>query len=238
LRGYGATARVGDETVYVGKPGLFEKFGRDIQVMPSVENLKNEGKTIILVGTGERVDGIIAIRDEIKKEAKAVIKELHANGIEALMLTGDSEITARAIARELGIDIVKADLRPEDKISAIIELERKYGAIAMVGDGINDAPALARATVGMAMGTAGTDAAIEAADIALMADDLEKVLAAIALGKRAKRIIRQNVIFSLVVLGLLIPGALIGLMSVTAAVFFHEASELMAVANGLRVAKG
>ena len=154
------------------------------------------------------------------------------------MLTGDNETTARAIAGELGIDVVKADLRPEDKISAIIELEKKYGAIAMVGDGINDAPALARATVGMAMGTAGTDAAIEAADIALMADDLGKVLSAINLGKRAKRIIRQNVVFSLVVLGLLIPGALIGLMSVTAAVFFHEASELLAVANGLRVAKG
>lgn len=238
MAGYGAIARVGDETVYVGKQGLFEKFGQDIEVMESVENLKNEGKTIILVGTEEKIDGIIAIRDEIKKEAKGVIEKLHGSSIDVLMLTGDNETTARAIARELGIDVVKADLRPEDKISAIIELEKKYGAIAMVGDGINDAPALARATVGMAMGTAGTDAAIEAADIALMADDLGKVLSAINLGKRAKRIIRQNVVFSLVVLGLLIPGALIGLMSVTAAVFFHEASELLAVANGLRVAKG
>jgi len=237
MAGYGAIARVGDETVYVGKQGLFEKFGQDIEVMESVENLKNEGKTIILVGTEEKIDGIIAIRDEIKKEAKGVIEKLHGSSIDVLMLTGDNETTARAIARELGIDVVKADLRPEDKISAIIELEKKYGAIAMVGDGINDAPALARATVGMAMGTAGTDAAIEAADIALMADDLGKVLSAINLGKRAKRIIRQNVVFSLVVLGLLIPGALIGLMSVTAAVFFHEASELLAVANGLRVAK-
>jgi len=236
--GYGAIARVGDETVYVGKEGLFEKFGQDIQVAGSVENLKNEGKTIILVGTEERVDGVIAIRDEIRKEAKGVIEKLRGNGIEALMLTGDNETTARAIAKELGIDVVKADLRPEDKISAIVELENKYGTIAMVGDGINDAPALARATVGMAMGTAGADAAIEAADIALMADDLEKVLSAIALGKRAKRIIRQNVIFSLVILGLLIPGALIGAMSVTAAVFFHEASELLAVANGLRMARG
>ncbi len=238
MAGYGAIARVGDETVYVGKQGLFEKFGQDIQVAGSVEKLKNEGKTIILVGTEGRVDGVIAIRDEIKKEAKGVIEELHANGIEALMLTGDNDTTARAIGGELGIDVVKADLTPEDKISAIIELENKYGAIAMVGDGINDAPALARATVGIAMGTAGTDAAVEAADIALMADDLGKVLSAIALGKRAKRIIRQNVVFSMVILGLLIPGALIGAMSVTAAVFFHEASELLAVVNGLRVAKG
>lgn len=236
--GYGAIARVGDETVCIGKEGLFENFGQDIHVAGSAENLKNEGKTIILVGTEERVDGVIAIRDEIRKEAKGVIEKLRRNGIEALMLTGDNETTARAIAKELGIDVVKADLRPEDKISAIVELENKYGTIAMVGDGINDAPALARATVGMAMGTAGADAAIEAADIALMADDLEKVLSAIALGKRAKRIIRQNVIFSLVILGLLIPGALIGAMSVTAAVFFHEASELLAVANGLRMARG
>jgi len=146
--------------------------------------------------------------------------------------------TARAIAKEIGINTVLAELRPEDKISTIVELERRFGAIAMVGDGINDAPALARATVGIAMGTAGTDVAIEAADIALMGDNLKRVVDAITIGKRAKRIIRQNIAFSLVVLTLLIPGALIGLMTVTAAVFFHEASELLAIANGLRLARG
>ena len=154
------------------------------------------------------------------------------------MLTGDNEMTARAIAKELGIDEVKADLKPEDKINAVEELERKYGAVAMVGDGINDAPALARATVGIAMGTAGTDAAIEAADTALIADDLTKVVYAINLGKRARRISLQNIIFSLLILAVLIPSALIGIMTVAIAVFFHEGSELLAVANGLRVARG
>jgi Cd2+/Zn2+-exporting ATPase len=159
-------------------------------------------------------------------------------GVKVVMLTGDNEMTARAIAKELGIDEVKADLKPEDKINAVEELERKYGAVAMVGDGINDAPALARATVGIAMGTAGTDAAIEAADTALIADDLTKVVYAINLGKRARRISLQNIIFSLLILAVLIPSALIGIMTVAIAVFFHEGSELLAVANGLRVARG
>ena len=237
VAGYGAIAMVEDETIYVGKRGLFEKLGLDIEVPKTVDKLRNEGKTIILVGNTKEVMGIVAVRDEIKPEAKKVVKQLRARGIETFMLTGDNEVTAKAIARDLGINDVRADLTPEGKIEAITELEGIYGTIAMVGDGINDAPALARATVGMAMGVAGTDAAIEAADIALMADDLTKVLSAIALGKRARRIIKQNVVFSILVLATLIPGALLGFMTVTAAVFSHEASELLAVANGLRVAK-
>ena len=144
--------------------------------------------------------------------------------------------SAKAIADELGIDDFRADLKPEDKIQAVEELEKKYGSVAMIGDGINDAPALARATLGMAMGTAGTDAAIEAAHVALMAEDLLKVPYAITLGQKARKISRQNIIFSLSLLAVLIPTALIGLMNVAIAVFVHESSELLAVANGLRVA--
>ena len=238
MAGYGARAMIANETVYVGKPGLFRKLGVSFDGISAIEHLKNQGKTIILVGSKEEIYGAVAIRDEVKKEAKDVVGKLHADGIDTFMLTGDNEKTARAIAKEIGINTVLAELRPEDKISTIVELERRFGAIAMVGDGINDAPALARATVGIAMGTAGTDVAIEAADIALMGDNLKKVVDAITIGKRAKRIIRQNIAFSLVVLTLLIPGALIGLMTVTAAVFFHEASELLAIANGLRLARG
>jgi len=191
----------------------------------------------MFIGTEDSIMGLIAIRDEIRPQAKEAINQIHALGIQVAMLTGDNEITARAIAAELGIDDVKADLKPEHKIEAIKELEQKFGACAMVGDGINDAPALARATVGIAMGVAGTDAAIEAGDVALMADDLTKVSYAINLGKKAKRISNQNIVFSLLVLIALIPSALVGLIDVAIAVFFHEASELLAVANGLRVAK-
>ena len=150
------------------------------------------------------------------------------------MLSGDHPRTARAIASELGIDDVRAGLKPEDKVAAIRELEREHGAVAMIGDGVNDAPALAAATVGMAMGTAGSDAAIEAADVALMADDLEKAGYALRIGRKARRVSRQNVAFSLVILPILILGAAGGLFTIALVVTVHEAAELLAVANGLR----
>lgn len=191
---------------------------------------------VILVGMEKSIVGLIALRDEVRPQAQEVVDQLHRMGIKVAMLTGDHPTTAYAIAKQLGIDHVRADLKPEEKIAAIEELEKRFGPTAMVGDGINDAPALARATVGIAMGAVGTDAAIEAADIALMADDLTKVIYAINLGHRARRISLQNIIFSLTILALLIPSALAGMMTVARAVFLHEASELLAVANGLRVA--
>ncbi|HOP75907.1 MAG TPA: heavy metal translocating P-type ATPase [Thermogutta sp.] len=238
IAGYGAKARVGNRVVYVGKEGLFRKLGLESQTIPQIETLRSHGKTVMLVGTETGIDAIVAIRDRIRSEAKEAIDELHRMGIKVIMLTGDNEATARAIAEELGIDEVRADLKPEGKVAAVKMLEEKYGTVAMVGDGINDAPALAQATVGIAMGTAGTDAAIEAADVALMADDLTKVSFAINLGKRARRISLQNIVFSLLILAILIPAALSGVMSVAFAVFVHEASELLAVANGLRMARG
>lgn len=234
--GFGTQADVGNETVYSGKPKLFEQFGLDIN-LPQSESLRQAGKTIMLVGTKDHFCGIIGIRDEVRPQAKAAVKQLHDMGIKVIMLTGDNEGTAKAIAKELDIDDVRADLKPEEKINAIRDLESLYGKVAMVGDGINDAPALAGASVGMAMGTAGTDAAIEAADVALMADDLTKVAYAISLGKKSRSISLQNITFSLLLLVVLIPSAVIGIMTITLAVFIHEGSELLAVANGLRVAK-
>jgi Cd2+/Zn2+-exporting ATPase len=166
-----------------------------------------------------------------------MIEALHRMGVKTVMLTGDNETTAQAIAGELGIDEIKAELKPEEKVKAVRELEGTYGTVAMVGDGINDAPALAQATIGIAMGTAGTDAAVEAADVALAADDLTRVPYAIKLGKKARAISIQNLIFSSLVLLVLIPLAISGATNVALMVFMHEASEIVAIANGLRVTR-
>jgi heavy metal translocating P-type ATPase len=235
LTGVGVQGRIGQDMYYLGKPKLFAELGMKLD--HQVASLENEGKTVVLVGTTEKLIGIIGIQDQLREESEGVIKQLHQMGIKVAMLTGDNELAARAIARKLGIDDVRAELKPEDKIRAVEELEQKYGPVAMVGDGINDAPALARATVGIAMGTAGTDAAIEAADTALMGDELSKVVYAIFLGKQARRIGAQNIVFSLILLGVMIPLALVGLLSVAGAVFFHESAEILAVLNGLRVAQ-
>jgi Cd2+/Zn2+-exporting ATPase len=237
LIGSGAKAKVQDQMVYAAKAEFFKELGHNISEIPDIERLRNQGNTVILVGTEKKIAGLIAIRDEIRPESKKAINELKKMGIKIVMLTGDNQITAKAIAEHLEIDEVKADLKPEDKIKAIEELKAKYGEVAMVGDGVNDAPALAKATVGVAMGTAGSDAAIEAADVALMADDLQKFVFAIDLGKKARTISRQNIIFSLILLTVMIPSALAGVITVAVAVFIHESSEILAVLNGLRVAE-
>jgi len=237
IAGYGAAAMLGHETIWIGKEGLAGKMGIDNAMTLELEKLRAEGKSVLFLGIDRRILGAIAMRDELRPEAKGAVRQLHEMGIKVVMLTGDNEVTAKAIAHQLGIDEVRAGLKPEEKLSAIKELEEKYGAVAMVGDGINDAPALVQATLGVAMGTAGTDAAIEAADVALMADDLTKISDALSLGKRARKISIQNIVFSICILAVLIPTALAGMMSVAAAVFFHEGSELMAVANGLRLGR-
>ncbi|HCM41726.1 MAG TPA: heavy metal translocating P-type ATPase [Candidatus Omnitrophica bacterium] len=237
LMGAGAQADAKNETIYIGKVEFFKELGHDISKLPRVEELRRAGNTVIVVGTKQSIAGLIALRDEVRAESKKVIEELHKAGIKVAMLTGDNELTAKAIGDFLGIDQIKASLKPEDKIRAIEELKKQYRYVAMVGDGINDAPALANATVGIAMGTGGSDAAIEASDAALMGDDLSKVLYAIKLGKKARKVSLQNITFSLVLLAILIPSALAGIMTVAVAVFIHETSELLAVANGLRLTR-
>ena len=238
LIGSGVSANIAGRTIYAGKPEFFEKMGISMPDKIIIERLRSEGKTVIFVGTADGVEGIMGIRDEVRPNAGEVVNSLHKMGVKVIMLTGDNEVVAKVISKELNIDEFKANLKPDEKTRAVEELERKYGAVAMVGDGINDAPALAKATVGIAMGAAGSDAAIEAADVALMADDLTKISYAIDVGKKTRRISRQNIAFSLLVLAVLIPSALIGILSVAGAVFFHESSEILAVMNGLRVAGG
>jgi Cd2+/Zn2+-exporting ATPase len=236
LTGVGATAVSDGVRWYVGSPALFEDLGGTLEtIQAEVRTQQAQGKTVVLVGTNQDLRGLLALQDPIREGAKNVLLDLRHMGLRTVMLTGDNASTARTVAETLSLDDSLADLKPEDKVEAVKELERCYGPVLMVGDGINDAPALAAATCGVAMGAAGSDAAIEAADVALMADDLAKVPEVLRLALRAKRISTQNIVFSLLLLAVLIPLAVGGFLSVAFAVLVHEVSELLAVANGLRV---
>ena len=238
LPGAGAKAVIHGTTWHIGNPELFTQRGIDLkEIANSVRDLQEQGKTVVLLGANEKIVGMMALEDRLRDGIRGIIEDLHVMGVRIVMLTGDNARTARAVARRLGIDDVRTDLKPDDKATAVRQLEKQYGAVLMVGDGINDAPALATATCGVAMGVAGSDAAIEAADVALMADDLAKVAEALRLGRKTRRISAQNIVFSILVLVVLIPMAVAGFLSVALAVLFHEVSELLAVANGLRVAR-
>jgi Cd2+/Zn2+-exporting ATPase len=204
---------------------------------PEIGRLQGQGKTVVLVSDRTVLLGAIAIQDQVRPEAASAVRALKSLGLRVVMLTGDNRRTAEAVGQAVGVDEVHAEIKPEAKVRVIEDLRTRYGNVAMVGDGINDAPALAAATVGIAMGAAGTDAAIEAADVALMADDLEKVVYAVRLGRRARTISKQNITFSIIVLAALVPSAVLGWLSVVLAVVVHEVSELIAVANGLRAAR-
>lgn len=241
LTGAGASARVNGRPVYIGSPDLFaERLG----ALPSdatdqLARLQNQGNTVVLVGDDRAAWGMIAIRDNLRENAKRAIAELHKAGVEkVVMLTGDNVRTVRAIATEAGIDEVHANLKPEDKARLVRELTEGVGHVAMVGDGVNDAPALAEATVGVAMGAAGTDVALETADVALMADDLEKLVYALHLSKRNQRIVRQNLVLSAVVIAVLVAGAVTGVFTLPIAVLGHEISEFVVIGNGLRMLRG
>ena len=212
LTGAGVMAKVRDKIHYIGSPDLFENtLGVALNdVLTDIRHLQNEGKTVVLLSEEKEPLGIIAIRDTIRPEAPRAIAALHQLGVKkVVMLTGDNERTARAIADELGIDEVYAGLKPEDKSRIVRELSQETGHVA-IGDGVNDAPALAEATVGVAMGAAGTDVALETADVVLMADDLEKLVYALKLAKRNQSVINQNLALSAVVIGALVMAQLPG----------------------------
>ena len=235
--GSGIQGKKDNQLWYLGSPNMFETMDVDITLFTTqIHTLQAEGKTVVLLGNEEEVTGLLAIQDTIRENALDVIRQLHTLGIRTVMLTGDNQRTAHRVAQQLGIDDVRAGLKPDDKVKAIQEL-LKINPTLMVGDGVNDAPALATATCGVAMGTAGTDAAIEAADIALMADDLSKLVDALKIGKKARKVSKQNIIFAITILVILIPAGVGGFISIAMAVLVHEASELLAVANGLRAGK-
>jgi Cd2+/Zn2+-exporting ATPase len=246
LPGAGASGRVDGRSILVGNPDLFAiSPENNSELAQDIDRLQREGKTVILIGEQSEADapeptilGLIATRDRIRPNARDAITTLHEKGIERIvMLTGDNERTAQAIARELGIDEVYADLKPEDKVERVRELARQYARVGMVGDGVNDAPALAEASVGIAMGAAGTDVALETADVALMGDDLEALAYALDLARRNQVIVKQNLVLSaIVILGFAL-GGVAGIFSLPAAVVGHEMSEFVVIGNGLRMLK-
>ena len=205
-------------------------------ITEAVSRLQASGRSIMVVRHGERWLGVLGLADRPRKGVRDLLHRLRDLGIRPLvMLTGDNRGVGEAVGKDVGVDEVRAELLPEDKVTAIRELLNKHGQVAMVGDGVNDAPALANATVGIAMGGAGTAVALETADVALMGDDLGKLPFAVGLSRRAKAVIRENLIVSLAVIGGLVIATTAGIVGIGPAVFFHEGSSLVVLANALRL---
>lgn len=235
--GRGIRGIVGGRHIWVGSPGLMRETGGplDAASLSHVEALESQGKTVVVVGA-ERPLGLIVIADTVRPDARRVVEDLTRQGItHVVMLTGDNRRVAKAVAAEVGISEWRAALLPEHKVAAVRELIATRGPVAMLGDGVNDAPALAAATVGVAMGGAGTDVALETADIVLMADDLTKLPRALELSRRCRRVILQNLAFAGCVIVGLVVSTFIGWMTLPLGVVGHEGSTLLVVANGLRL---
>ena len=262
LTGKGVRADLNGETYFAGKPALFEELGLafdsdrtvsdggvavedaggdDLAAASAetIEALQAAGKTVILVGTRERILGVVAVADEIRPEAKQTVERLHELGVKRIvMLTGDNEVTARAVGEMAGVDEVRAELLPEEKAETVAALDEEFGGVMMVGDGVNDAPALATATVGVAMGAAGTDTAVESADVALMGDELSKLPYLYALSGKANGVIRENIWASIGVKALLAIGVPFGLVNVAVAVIVGDMGMSLGVTtNALRLAR-
>lgn len=238
INGKGMRGQVQDQSVLIGNLLLMRDANITIPAAAESQkqSLEQDGKTTMLIEVNGTMAGIIALADPMRREAPAMIANVKRIGIKrTIMLTGDNVTIARVMAQRAGLDEYNGDLLPEDKAAAVRKLAQTYGKIAMVGDGVNDAPAMANATVGIAMGGAGTDVALETADVALMGDDLSKIPFAVGLSRQSRRIIRQNVIIALGVIAILIPSALFGWTRIGIAVLFHEGSTLVVVANALRL---
>ncbi|WP_203334173.1 heavy metal translocating P-type ATPase [Planococcus beigongshangi] len=236
VTGKGAYADVERQRIHIGSLLWAEEYG--LKIPQYASELQQIGKSVMAVFRTDVLVGIIAVADAVRTESPSIIGRLKEMGISStIMLTGDHPSTADAIGKEIGVSDIRAGLMPEDKLSAIRELQQQYGRVAMVGDGINDAPALAASTIGIAMGGAGTDAALETADIALMADDLEKLPYTIRLSRKTLRIIKENIMFALglkvIALLLIIPGWL----TLWIAIFADMGATLLVILNALRLVR-
>lgn len=237
ITGMGAKARLDGQTYLIGNKRLFQQANYHLKIADEkLIQLETEGKTAMFIGNEKDILGIIAVADKIRSQAKETIRQLKSLGVKKnIMLTGDNARTAASIASQLGIDEYRAHLLPEEKVNAIKELKKYYGKVAMVGDGVNDAPAMALADLGIAMGGIGTDVAMETGDVVLMGDDLLKLPIAFSLSKRTIVNIKQNIFISIALVFFLILAAIFGLVDLVSGLIINEASALIVIANGLRL---
>ena len=237
--GKGIIATLDGQRVIVGNPALLDVEGIDSTTATViVDQLAAAGRTAMIVAFDGTVIGVVAVADRIREDAAEMVRRLHANGVaKVVMLTGDNQRVAEAVAAQVGVDEVYAGLLPEDKLAIVAELQAQGHVVAMVGDGVNDAPALATANIGVAMGAAGTGVAIETADIALMKDDLLKLPQAVRLARRTVNNMRQNIGIALVVVATLLAGVLFGGVTMAIGMLVHEASVLVVILNAMRLLK-
>ncbi len=239
ITGKGISAVINQQRYYVGSPGLFKEMKTDLvtnEINARITGLQAEGKTVMALATEQNIMLLIAVADHVRESASLAIERLHKAGIKkTVMLTGDNKRTAEAIAKQVGVKDVCAELLPEEKLSFMKDLRKEYGHVAMIGDGVNDAPALAAASVGVAMGGAGTDTALETADIALMADDLDKLPYTIQLSRKALKIIKENIIFSLGIKALALILVIPGWLTLWIAIFADMGATLIVTLNSLRL---
>lgn len=239
ITGKGIEGIVDGNHYYIGSPNLFEEMfpaHMTAEMKDRILSLQDQGKTVMVIGAKETLLAILAVADQVRESSKHVVKRLHDLGIKkTIMLTGDNKGTARAIGNEVGVTDIQAELLPHDKLNMVKQLRDEYGQVAMVGDGINDAPALASATVGIAMGGAGTDTALETADVALMGDDLKKLPFTIELSRKALTIIKQNITFALGIKLLALLLVIPGWLTLWIAIFADMGATLIVTLNGLRL---
>jgi len=238
IQGKGITAIYDNAKVFIGNLKLMQDEGVIFEdsVITTMDNLLKHGHTVMLVALKNEVIGIISVMDTPRQTAESTLKRLKAIGIKRMiMLTGDHQNVGDAIAKQIGLTEAKGNLLPEDKVKAIKDLLATDGKIAMVGDGVNDAPAMALSTVSVAMGAAGSDVALETADVALMSDKIENLPFVIGLSRASKRIIKENIFISLGVVAILVPVTILGLTNIGLAVLFHEGSTIVVVLNALRL---
>jgi Cd2+/Zn2+-exporting ATPase len=236
LAGRGVTGFIGDRVYYLGSSRLITENGfAESDILSRIITLERQGKSVVLLAENMRPLALFGVADTVRESSREAIADLHRLGVRTMMLSGDNQHTAEAIARQVGIDKVQSGLLPEEKLIAIETLQKEGGIVGMVGDGINDAPALARADIGFAMGVAGTDTAIETADVALMTDDLRKVAVFVQLSRTTSTILKQNISLALGIKVVFLGLTLAGHATMWMAVFADMGASMMVVANGLRL---